>query len=1186
LPTNVEVPGEPFLLNFIAVVVSTCAFGRMPGFVAMAESSIVSALYFDPVYSFKLTNWADFLAIAAYAAMAALSVEAFGRLVDSALEANSAGALHRETQARLAAIVTSSGDAIVGKTLEGIVTSWNDAAERVFGYAADEMIGQSIRRLIPSDRQSEEDTILASLARGERIENYETIRITKDGRRINVSVTVSPLRDSEGRLIGASKIVRDITARRRTEARLAEREAQLALFVEHAPAAIAMFDSEMRYLAVSRRFLSDYELGDLGEVIGRSQYEIFPDMPPRWRDIHVRVLAGEELSNDEDFYPRQDGRILWVRWSMKPWRTADGRIGGAMLFAEVITEQVEARRALADSEARFRATFENAAVGIAHGAPDGRWLRVNQALCRILGYPVRELIKKSFQDVTYPADLAAEVAKVELMHEGKINSYEVDKRYLRKDGAIIWGRKTVGCVRKADRSIDYFVSVIEDISARKHAEELLKRQADLLDQSHDAIFTWKIGGGIAYWSRGAEALYGYTADEAIGQSSHALLRTRSPIPTQEVEAQIAREGSWYGELTHTTRDGRVIVVESRHVRVCYAGETHALETNRDITARKRAEARLAEREAQLALFVENAPAAIAMFDSEMRYLAVSRRFLSDYKLPAATEVIGRLHYEIFPDIPQRWRKIHARVLAGEELGHEDDPFPRQGGRFGLVQWSMKPWRTADGRIGGAMLFSQFMTNTLADTEARFRATFENAAVGIAHVAPDGRWLRVNESLCRILGYPADELLARSFQDVTHPDDLAADLAQVELMHNGKIGSYDVEKRYLRKDGTIIWGRETVSCVRKGDRSIDYLVSVVEDVSARKQAEAELRKSEERFRSSVLWSPLPMVLFDDREQILALSQSWVEETGYSREELRRIEDWTARAYGERAGEVLEQIRQIIPAQPQVVQVERMIRTKSGRERLWNFVSSALGIQSDGRRVFVSVAQDVTERKAHEKQIRLLMREVNHRAKNMLSLVQAIARQTAAREPENFIERFTERIRALAANQDLLVRNEWHGVDVEDLVRAQLAHFSDLIGSRIAMHGHRVRLNAAASQAVGLALHELATNAGKYGALSTDKGRVDVRWRTDRDTLTMSWTERKGPPVSPPKRQGFGSTVIASMVEATVGGEVQLNYAPSGLVWRLTCPAANALEQNARHKNSEPSTTRAGNCGVRHSPAMVH
>src|ERR1700745_3748444 len=117
-------------------------------------------------------------------------------------------------------------------------------------------------------------------------------------------------------------------------------------------------------------------------------------------------------------------------------------------------------------------------------------------------------------------------------------------------------------------------------------------------------------------------------------------------------------------------------------------------------------------------------------------------------------------------------------------------------------------------------------------------------------------------------------------------------------------------------------------------------------------------------------------------------------------------------------------------------------------------------------------------------------------------------------------------------------------MEDLVRAQLAHLSDLVRSRIEVLGPKLRLNSAAAQAIGLALHELATNAGKYGALSTHKGRVDVCWRTDGDIFAISWTERDGPPVSRPERRGFGSTVVDSMARQTVGGEVELDYAPSG------------------------------------------
>jgi PAS domain S-box-containing protein len=401
------------------------------------------------------------------------------------------------------------------------------------------------------------------------------------------------------------------------------------------------------------------------------------------------------------------------------------------------------------------------------------------------------------------------------------------------------------------------------------------------------------------------------------------------------------------------------------------------------------------------------------------------------------------------------------------------------------------------------------------------------------------------------------LVTKSLEDINHPDDLRACLAQVERMRDGEIDSFGMDKRYRRKDGSMVWTRLTNGCVRRSDGSIDYFVCMFEDISARKHAEEELRKSEERFRFSVLHSPLPIILFDDREQILAISQSWLAETGYSREELRGIGDWTARAYGDRSGEVLDQIRQMISTEPEAQPAELMIRTKDGRERIWSFVSSALGVQSDGQRLFVCMAQDVTDRKAHEEQIQLLMREINHRAKNMLSLVQAIARQTAARDPEDFIGHFTERIQALAANQDLLIRNDWRGVDVEDLARAQLAHFADLVGSRIAVGGPKLSLSAAAAQAIGLALHELATNAGKYGALSVDSGHVDVGWRIDGNIFAISWTERNGPPVSQPERRGFGSTVIESMAKRTVGGEVQLDYAPSGLTWGLTCPAVNAI-----------------------------
>jgi PAS domain S-box-containing protein len=255
----------------------------------------------------------------------------------------------------------------------------------------------------------------------------------------------------------------------------------------------------------------------------------------------------------------------------------------------------------------------------------------------------------------------------------------------------------------------------------------------------------------------------------------------------------------------------------------------------------------------------------------------------------------------------------------------------------------------------------------------------------------------------------------------------------------------------------------------------------------------------------------------------------------------------------------------PADPKPYTHEYRIQRRDGEVR-WVEVHGLAYFEGAGRErravSMIGTVGDITERKEREEKEHLLMREVSHRAKNMLSVVHAIANQTATKNPEDFVERFSERIQGLSASQDLLVRSDWNGVEIEDLVRAQLAHFAGPIGSRIDVHGPKLRLQAAAAQAIGLALHELATNAGKYGALSTERGRVDICWRRDGDTFTMSWTERDGPPVSPPERRGFGTIVMKAMAERSVGGAVDLDHAPSGVTWRLTCPAANALEPRER------------------------
>ena len=210
-------------------------------------------------------------------------------------------------------------------------------------------------------------------------------------------------------------------------------------------------------------------------------------------------------------------------------------------------------------------------------------------------------------------------------------------------------------------------------------------------------------------------------------------------------------------------------------------------------------------------------------------------------------------------------------------------------------------------------------------------------------------------------------------------------------------------------------------------------------------------------------------------------------------------------------------------------------------------------------------DITEQKNRENHVMLLMGEINHRAKNMLSVVMSVAHHTRAKDSAEFMKSFSARIQALAAGQDVLVRSEWKGVQVEALVRAQLNHFRDLFCDRIIMSGDEVFLSSAAVQTIGMALHELATNASKYGALSNETGRIAIGWHRvpgiPADRFMMFWTESDGPLVVPPESFGFGSSVIGRMVMLSLDGEVISSFKPSGFTWQLDCALENVIENAA-------------------------
>jgi PAS domain S-box-containing protein len=588
---------------------------------------------------------------------------------------------------------------------------------------------------------------------------------------------------------------------------------------------------------------------------------------------------------------------------------------------------------------------------------------------------------------------------------------------------------------------------------------------------------------------------------------------------------------------------------------------------------KRAEQCLDASEVTFRRLVENSPFGIFVVDADFRIVHVNAGAQNAFR--NVRPVIGR-------DLAEAVRSIWPEPLANDVIDrfrHTLDTGEtyharatverrRDKGTVEAYDWRIERLTTPDGRSGIVAHFydlseRQKYENALRASEETFRAMFDVSSVGKIEVEPSStRFLRANAAMCEFVGYSEAELLARTVLEITHPDDRDRELGRSLVA--GESPVFDVEKRYIRKDGKTVWARTTVNVIRDQFGRPLRNIAVIQDLNARKEMERDLKASKDRLQFALNAALLGWWQYDPLDRGVSGDARFKEILDLTADEIS-IEDFMKRVHPDDAARFWTNHEVALdPTKPKANAYEYRIQRRNGEVR-WVEGRGLAYFEGTGaaRRAasLTGTVQDITERKEREEKERLLMREVNHRAKNMLSVVQVIALQTAATNREDFIDRFSKRIQALSANQDLLVKNEWNGVEIGDLVRAQLAHFADLIGSRISAHGPQLCLNPASAQTIGLAIHELSTNAGKYGALSTDMGRVDIFWGMADDTLTISWSERDGPPVSPPRQRGFGSTVIEAMVEYNLNGTVDLDYGCSGLTWRLICPLQRASSSPA-------------------------
>ena len=448
--------------------------------------------------------------------------------------------------------------------------------------------------------------------------------------------------------------------------------------------------------------------------------------------------------------------------------------------------------------------------------------------------------------------------------------------------------------------------------------------------------------------------------------------------------------------------------------------------------------------------------------------------------------------------------------------------------------------------------------------ARLRDSFDSAAVGMAHFTTDGRWSRVNDRLCAIIGYSREELLGRDFQEVIHPIHMASSRAVRESLLSGRSEKHIGGMRAIHKDGRMIWLHVTVSLVREDDGA-DYFLGIIDDVTARKQAAIELEESRNRLEGMVESAMDAILSIDARQRIILFNRA-------AEEMFQRT---AASIIGRPVDELLperfiEEHRRHITAFAETGVTNRgmdHLRTLSARRAdgaEFPIEASISQVVIGGEKVFTAIIRDVTERTRAEDSQRLLLAELDHRVKNTLATVEAIAMQSlhAKPEPAAFVESFSGRIQALGLAHGLLSRTSWQGADLAKLIDDQIMLIAPRAKERISFSGPHVIIEPQAALHLGMVLHELVSNAAKYGCLSYPEGRLAVEWwvtgESDDPMLRLRWRENHGMLGAAPEKRGFGTVFIERSLSHSLGGEARLDFSPAGLTCEISLPLAKAAQ----------------------------
>jgi PAS domain S-box-containing protein len=715
---------------------------------------------------------------------------------------------------------------------------------------------------------------------------------------------------------------------------------------------------------------------------------------------------------------------------------------------------------------------------------------------------------------------------------------------------------------RADRETKAFAPVSE-------YDALASAPDSALEAFPGAVYICDSEGWLVRYNSEAATLWGKdparsgSRDRFCG--SHKLyMIDGTPLAHQDcpmADAVLAGQETRNAEVVIERPDGTKItaLVNIRPLRDKSGNLAGAINCFQDISARKALELEIQSKNNDLEDFFENGAVGLHIVSGDGIILRANRAEL-DLLGYSADEYVGQPITKFHADGPVIDDILH-RLSCGDSL----DRYPaRLLAKDGSVRHVLitSNSRFDHGEFVNTRCFTVDVTNlheaeqARRESDERLAATYEAATVGIAETDEQGRYVRVNDAFCKLLGCSREEATSMHLVDITHPDDRAAEADRYARQVRGETDSYTSEKRGVRADGSIIHLHVSSSSVRDENGAFRFGVRVLQDISERRRMQEEVGASEQRLRELLEALPAAVYTTDGEGRVTFYNQAAVDLAGRV-PELGKDKwcvtwklfwpDGTPLPHSECPMAVA-----IKKGQP-IRGVEAIAERPDGTRVPFIPFPTPLR-NAEGELVgAINMLVDITDRKAAEARQKVLIDELNHRVKNTLATVQSLAWQTAkhAKNLSDFRSMFEARIVALARAHDLLTKRNWMSVPLHSLLEDIVAPYAS--GDRLRIDGETVDFDARAALSMTMVLNELTTNAVKYGALSKSTGAVSVSWHVaDGGVLRLSWIEEGGPKVTTPTERGFGTRLIERCVENDVAGKLDLRFESAGVQCFIETP----------------------------------